>query len=274
LQSPQHAKERSGIKIPPRFPPRRENALGGGKTDAVDATASAAGADGTRVLSEAARAGRVPYSARPARAADDLRRLRLAHHEAAHAIANYILRGGSTLRLVSIEGTATYGGICLSAPSRVGGLTVDDLDRPLPLVPARLRRVLETHVVATLCGQIAEDLVEPVVRRGSTSAEERAAETVNLLTGRERRSLEAAAKSTGMSDADFAWRGAWLLAGSELAGAQLALLRAVARELVFSPRFLRLLLALVPELLAHSTIGGRRAAAILKAADTKGSGSD
>ena len=39
-------------------------------------------------------------------------------------------------------------GICLSAPSRVGRLTVYDLDRPLR--PARLRRVLETHAVATL----------------------------------------------------------------------------------------------------------------------------
>jgi hypothetical protein len=217
-------------------------------------------ADGTR----AGRASR----ARPARAADDVRRFRLAHHEAAHAIANYILRGGSTLRLVSIEGTATYGGICLSAPSRVGGLTVDDLDRPLPLVPARLRRVLETHVVATLCGQIAEDLVEPEARRGSTPAEEHAAEIVNLLTGRERRSLEAAAESKGMSDADSAWRATWLLAGGDLAVAELALLRAVARVLVASPRFHRLLDALVPELLAHGTIGGRRAAAILKAADT------
>ena len=70
-----------------------------------------------------------------------------------------------------------------------------------------------------------------------------------------------------MSDGDFAWRGAWLLAGSELAAAQLGLLRAVARELVFSPRFRRPLDALVPELLAHGTLGGRRAAAILKAGD-------
>ena len=129
------------------------------------------------------------------------------------------------------------------------------------------------NVVATLCGRLAEDLVEPEARRGSTPAEEKAAETINLLTGRERRWLAAAAEAKGMSDVDSAWRGAWLLAGSELAAAQLGLLRAVARELVASPRFRRLLDALVPELLAHGTISGRRAAAILKAADTKGSGS-
>ena len=63
-----------------------------------------------------------------------------------------------------------------------------------------------------------------------------------------------------MTDRELAFRGAWLLAGSQLAAAQLALLRAVALELVASPRFRRLLDALVPELLAHGTIGGRRAA--------------
>ena len=39
---------------------------------------------------------------------------------------------------------------------------------PLPLMPARLRRILETDVVATLAGQISEDFVEPRSRRGST----------------------------------------------------------------------------------------------------------
>lgn len=141
-------------------------------------------------------------------------------------------------------------------------------------MPARLRRILETDVVATLAGQIAEDFVEPRSRRGSTPAEDHAEATVDLLTGRERRALHVASTRTdeGLSDRELAFRGAWLLAGSQLAAAQLALLRAVALELVASPRFLRLLVALVPELLAHSTIGGRRAAAILKAADTKGSG--
>jgi len=107
----------------------------------------------------------------------------------------------------------------------------------------------------------------------TTHAEEHAEEIVNLLTGRERRLLEAAAEAKGMSDADSAWRTAWLLAGSSLPPLSSgSCTRARASELVASPRFRRLLEALVPELLTHSTIGGRRVAAILKAADTKGTG--
>jgi hypothetical protein len=227
---------------------------------------------GTGVLRGAVARDAIPVAPR-ARTLSDERRTRLAYHEAGHAVARYVLCGGSSLRLVSIEATDRWAGVCLHVPQRLNA-TPKNLECPLPLMPARLRRILETDVVATLAGQISEDFVEPQSRRGSTPAEKRAKATVDLLTGRERRALDAASTRTdeGLTDTELAFRGAWLLAGSRLAAAQLALLRAVALELVASPRFLRLLAALVPELLAYGTIGGRRTAAILRAADTTGTG--
>ena len=152
-------------------------------------------------------------------------------------------------------------GICLSAPSRVGRL---DRLRPRPPVAPRGYAASSRRTSSRLVRPAAEDLVEP---EGRGSTRRRARGRDRQPAHRARASLEAAAGYERRRRRPARCG----LAGSELAAAQLGLLRAVARELVASPR-LRLLDALVPELLAHGTIGGRRAAAILKAADTKGTG--
>jgi hypothetical protein len=192
-----------------------------------------------------------------------------AYHEAGHASMCYVL--GSSITLVSIRRTAQWAGICFHEPRR------PDLDRdltgPLVLLSATVRRPIEHVIMITLAGPIAEELFQPPASGYSTaSPDELAARRIavaSTLTGEERALLTAGDSDEPREhDVDTSIRLARGLAAEQNeAMAFLNWLHAATRGIVFTHRFDRLVRALVPELLEHESLGGRRVRAILRAAD-------
>lgn len=200
---------------------------------------------------------------------------RIAHHEAGHVAASWIL-GGRT-GAVSIEPSRRWQGVAKAAAPRIRGNDLEraDLSSPLVLWPTSVRRFLERGVLIDLCGREGEKLAPDPIPDGyqTLDEEELAAEkAVRALSGDDRRFLAAGdARERRPSDSDE-WKaadGARLLcpeAGSVL----LAHLRWEARRLASMPRFHRLVAALVLEMLAHRTLGSAHVRRILRAADSRG----
>ncbi len=208
-------------------------------------------------------------------------RVRTATHEAGHAAAAYIL--GRRLGPVSIEPSAHFNGIAFSF-DRAKTLTAaeqaasDRLDLPVVLLPARLRRRIETSVMVSLAGWEAARSIWPPetgyipVSEDETRAEELA--RIAVLTSRglppsEAAMLEEAAQTETPTDEDQAI-GVCLAWAAGDAAHYLSWLRAATAYMVSTSRFRRLVAAMVPELLTHRTLSGRRVRDILVAADEAG----
>jgi len=198
---------------------------------------------------------------------DDLAawRERAACHEAAHAAMSYVL--GVPLDLVSIGPTARWGGVCFSRPLRVCDEL--DVDRPLPLQPARLRRGIETRIMVALAGPLGELYARPKPAGYEPPApdEQVAHELAARLTGEERELLSCGEEPGGQSDREDARRLAWALAGAEEAEALVSYLGVATRPLVLSARFRHLLEALAAALLEQEVLGGRAVRRILQSED-------
>src|SRR5439155_24824993 len=101
-------------------------------------------------------------------------------------------------------------------------------------------------------------------------AAERLAHELVSLSRTERETLDEAERSEHSSDEDKVWLFANAAVGEPYeAGVYLGWLRVLTRNLIWSTRCLRLIDALVPELLEHEVLSARAVRAILLVADGK-----
>lgn len=196
-------------------------------------------------------------------------RLRTSFHEAGHAVAAVLL--GRPLGLVTIRPGAAYSGLCQWTSARVTDADLDKIDRgPVPMMPARLRRVIETSVIVSLCGPLAAELAGPY--NGTVPPDEahdldeaeRLARGVADLSRPDRDRLAGLEADPEPLDPDEerAWRRASAL-DVDAPVHYLGWLRALARSLTCSPPFVRGAEALAPVLRERGVTGGRRARAII-----------
>jgi hypothetical protein len=206
-------------------------------------------------------------------------RERTAYHEASHAAASWLLRG--RVGLVSIEPNAAAHGFAQVGGRRLAAKLVNQIDRSLPAVawPADARRTYEVDLISALAGPEGERALapprespldlEPVSRYADDL--QAAAADVRQLTACEQRFLHdwkgESRDDRRKSDEEFAAGAANLLAGKE-AQTLLDYYRAVVGRLVLTARFRRLVEALVPELLAHRSVSGRRVREIFQEAES------
>jgi hypothetical protein len=197
-------------------------------------------------------------------------RWRIALHEAGHAVVAYLT--GTRVQLVTIRGSRESLGRCFYADGlRFDEAELECVGLPVPLLPARLRRSVETRIMCVLGGTIAEELGN-FWRQGyrEPTSDERAAErlalTATALKPKERDLLE---HSEGRPDIDVSSALSHVLAGSQTATLYLAWLAAETRGVVYSSRARRLIFALADQLLEDDVLGAARARAIFRTNDSE-----
>jgi len=196
----------------------------------------------------------------------------MAVHETAHAAVAHVLR--RPVGLVSIRPTAESGGFARHRCERIKPGTFRP-ELPTILMPARLRRTVESEIVISLAGQVAEILAGPPAPgyRGLTDDERQAvaaSRSLAALDPREESELHEIESTIDQqpTDSERASGLSYALAGDE-AAQHFSWMRAVAMSVVASDRVQRLIAALVPELLAHEVLPPRRVRAIFKSVDTE-----
>jgi hypothetical protein len=174
----------------------------------------------------------------------DATTIRLAHHEAGHVVAQWAV--GRTPGLVTIVPGRAYAGCSFSTPSKIRDDDLNRHDRMAPLLPARLRRLYETQMLASLAGDLAVELwlASGATERTSAPVAERVA---GLLTGQlaaptraERRMVAAeAAKPSMPSDEETTLELALVANLDDHLAAEFHIrwLRVVARQQVLEPRW-------------------------------------
>jgi hypothetical protein len=208
--------------------------------------------------------------------------LRIAYHEAGHAVASILY--GQPLIAVSIRPGVGYSGITMTAPTAQFTFT-SEIDPGLSVLfqPTRLRDSLEAEIVMALAGPIAgrygemiamaqEATASPIVGYVPTSPCEQAASgaagKLAHLSPRDRELVtDAEARDDGAftDDETAASTLSWALVGEpDEAAAHLAWLRVVARNLV-TRRWYQVE-ALAGALLTHTVLDGASAAGIVHAA--------
>lgn len=203
---------------------------------------------------------------------DGLRRT--AVHESGHAAASFLL-GFAGAGPVSIAPGRAYSGICFTGhPERIGPEDLNGMDRPGPLLPARLRRSVETRVMVAMAGDVAAGLFWWAGRTGRRP--EGAGEAVAgrlegppLLPPRESRLLGEWAAAEGIeSDAEAAARLLAALHGDDLAvaAAHGRYLEAETRRLLGAGPGIGMVRALSLALLEHRILPVARWRAIAAAA--------
>jgi hypothetical protein len=153
-------------------------------------------------------------------ATNDPERRRVAFHEAGHAALAFLL--GRAVDVVSIRPTDHYGGVTAHRGPRLTERERRKFGLPAPLLPARVRRHLEASALVALAGDLAEPLDtdwEPVSRYIAPTPDEQlagqAAGDLTRMTRKEEARLAATeAKGELWSDADTAWKDAYVLAGA------------------------------------------------------------
>jgi hypothetical protein len=202
-------------------------------------------------------------------------RERVAYHEASHAAASWILKG--RVGLVTIEPNRHCNGFAQAGGHRLPSGWSGRIDLELPPLawPADIRRSFEVDLAAALAGPLGERALAPPRDRPADPKLylqdlQLAAEQVRRLTRRESQTLyrwrTESPDHPRKTDEEVAIESARLLAGRE-AEQLLGYYRAVTARLVELPRFERLVKALVPELIAHRSVSGRRVREIFKEAD-------
>jgi hypothetical protein len=205
-------------------------------------------------------------------------RRRVAYHEAGHAVMAYTV--GRRNGVVSIRPGEHYNGIAFHGPApRPSELERGKLGLPVPLLPARLRRWIETEILIVVAGREAEffRFIPPTRYSGPDPDEEAAVRLARAsveLSTRESEALAAADHAELPVDERQAEKLAWVAVGPDAEGwAYLNWLRATTRNLVGESGFFRLVEALVPELLRHEVLGGRSVRRILDGARQRRYGS-
>lgn len=198
---------------------------------------------------------------------------RVAWHESGHAVASHLLghRGRGPVSI--LPGRASRG-VCFSGrPERPRPQDLAGLDRPGPLLPARLRRFIESGVVVYLAGQVAEETWLARRRDGPyrtvrlpESPAEQVAEALQRLPAAEAEVLgEDLAADSVVADADRAAELLALLHGPRLAVASAhgRYLEAETRSLLGTGRAARMVAVLAAELGEHRALSAGRWRAVL-----------
>lgn len=188
----------------------------------------------------------------------------VALHEAGHCVIGWAL-GFRDAGPVTIVPSTTFGGMChLGRPPSYPEADVAGMNRPWPLVPARLRRFYESDIMASLAGDIAVmifgravGLAPAPARRPGVALPER--DATMIASARERTSLPP-------SDDDWVEKALWLLHGprAESRGAHRLMLESETKELLKSHA--GRLVALAQELDAAGTLSSRQWSALLNQA--------
>jgi hypothetical protein len=202
---------------------------------------------------------------------DDPQLRRTAHHESGHVVMAHLLGWGigpvTIIRGNGYNGLACYNGMRFSDKER------GKLGLPVPLLPARFRRAVETNIMVSLAGRMAErwDL-EPVSGFIPEHPDERYAQKLARLaapTERDTRLLTVPEGRKVEPDEETAATLTRALAGDDTATRYLLWLQAETAALVATPRFGRLVAALVPVLLEHKTLSGRATRIVLVEAERR-----
>ena len=198
-------------------------------------------------------------------------RVRIAYHEAGHAVAAFEL-GGAVSGPVSIVPAKRWNGV-----AHVRGRYARRSDRYDPaaptivLQPASTRRALETEAIISLAGQEAEKFRPPETLTGYFPTEDdeaRAVRAVAPLAGRDAKLLARGDDESlppPKTDIAQAVEAADLLV-ADRAHALLTFLRAEADALLRTPRAQRRLHRLAEALLEHETIGAATVRQLLREA--------
>jgi hypothetical protein len=219
-----------------------------------------------------------------AAALDSGRDVRVSLHEAAHAAVTYLV-GGRVHGPVSIRECRRWGGVAyVDAPCFTTDRESVDLDAPLPLWPADVRRSLELSVMILQAGELAERCWLPAPARCRAEpelalevAEVRAERAVQELDQRDRDLLalgdleQTPEEAEAATDAARAFQKAWTLCPAA-PDAVLAVLRSETRRLVLSWRCEPLLKALAAALLEHEELTAEDVLAIFEEADPQPEG--
>ncbi len=203
---------------------------------------------------------------------NDRERRRVAFHESGHASMAFLL--GRAVDVVSIRPSDHSKGVTAHRGPRLTERERGKFGLPARLLPARVRRHLEASALVALAGDLAEQLDtdwEPVSGYIASTPDEQFAEQaagdLTRMTRKEEARLAATqAKGELGSDAETAWKGAYVLAGAHAGQetiAHVGYLQALARAIVGTAQFARLVGALVPHLLANEVLGGRAVRRIL-----------
>ncbi|MBA3739204.1 MAG: hypothetical protein H0W97_11645 [Actinobacteria bacterium] len=195
----------------------------------------------------------------------DDQRVRTAHHEAGHAAMAWVL--GRSVGVVSIRPSEHVLGLAFWGPARRATVPAGVSTRPAVLWPADLRRSIETSILISLAGEIAERYAPPQDAPRVTRLPERVAP----LTPRETSRLaDVEAAEIHQTDWQRAVELIDLLAdpdGGSFGHAYLEALAALADEIVRSPRFRALADALIPVLLGGEVVSARTVREIFRASD-------
>lgn len=195
---------------------------------------------------------------------------RTAVHESGHAVAAVLLRATMNAGPITINPGVSYSGICYFGRTRKPGASdLDDLTRPYPLLPARLRRFHEVRCMCLLAGEIAVDLHGG---RDAPPPAEVDTETVGpvdscpVLPPGDVETLElAAARDVSRSDVEQAMRAMLALHFDDLdlAHRHVGFLAAECESMMAGDRACKMVLALAAELMRWRTLPARRWKSVL-----------
>jgi len=195
-------------------------------------------------------------------------RERTAIHEAAHAAMAFTVK--RSIEVISIAPARHYAGVTIPrTPTIPGG--EPNLFLPAPMQPWRFRRWIESTVMISQAGPAADCLLRDSPRPPGFLApdpdEEYALSLARMAAPSpvEARSL-ADADKPGPRDEETAMSLAHGIAG-DTAVHYVAWLGQETNRIVVGSRFVRLVDALVPHLLKHTTISGRLARRVMVATD-------
>ena len=189
-------------------------------------------------------------------------------HEAAHAAMAFTVK--RSIEVISIAPTKHYGGVTIPrTPSMPGG--EPNLFLPAPMQPWPFRRWIESTIMISQAGPAAEYLLRDIPRSPGFLAPDPDEEYVLSLariaapSPLEARSLANADKPSPRDELTAMSLGHGI--AGDTAVRYVAWLGQETNRIVVGSRFVRLVDALVPHLLRHTTISGRLARRVLVAAD-------
>jgi ATP-dependent Zn protease len=199
-------------------------------------------------------------------------RRRVAFHEGGHVAVALLMR--KPISLASIRPTRGWKGVVYSKRFAIAetDYELEKLARPTPLQPAQLRREIETDIMQSLAGRIAEELQGSFTNGYAHDSDDVAAASLAELnlTSRQRELLARGDVEPGSleTDGERATALAYALAGEGKVYAYLAWLRAETRDLIYSPRGTRLVTAIAEALLERETLSGAQCRTIFRDIDS------
>ena len=197
-----------------------------------------------------------------------------AFHEASHCVMSFALN--LPVDVISIRPGEGYSGVMIGRPRGLPANAENSIGHAIPRLPASLRRHVESRVMVLLAGRLGGLLVGTEGFVGDDEDAVAALDEIHegvrrsSLSAREQGLLDAAERDLNpmQSDQERALNLAGLVAMDDTqARLYLAWLRNVTASYVFTWAFRREVELIVPELLEHEVISGRKARSLIRGAD-------